>query len=110
MANNCGRFIANKFMDQKIEMFIGLSSEWLAYADGDAQSYTIVVAIPIEYDEDSGILTLKNDQNQIFYISEDSIQMFWERSAGFKLMENTSSTISSGKRLLKEQNVTRDFM
>jgi len=109
MANNCGRFIASKFMNAKLEMFIGLSSEWLTYADGDAQSYTIVIATPIEYDEDSGIMTLKNDRGQKFYVSEDSIQMFWLADEGFKLIENTSSTIHSGKSwLIGKKN--RDIM
>ena len=107
MASKCGKFIAGKFMNQKLEMFIGLSSEWLTYADGDAQSYTLVIATPIEYDEDSGILTLQNDRNQVFYVSEETIQMFWPIGTGFKLIENTSSTIRTGKKLLTGQ---RDIM
>ena len=110
MANNCGKFIASKFMNKKLEMFIGLSSEWLTYADGDAQSYTIIIATPVEYDEPSGVLTLRNDRGQKFYVNQESIQMFWEDTTDFKLIENTSSTIRSGKQWLKGQNTTRDIM
>lgn len=109
MAGKCGKFIAKKFMSTKLEMFIGLSSEWLSYADGDAQSYTIIIATPVEYDEASGIITLRNDSGQLFYVAEESIQIFWPEGKGFKLIENTSSTIRSGKHFLKNQG-ERDIM
>jgi len=109
MANNCGKFIASKFMNKKLELFIGLSSEWLSYADGDAQSYTIILATPIDYDEPSGVITFKNDSGQVFYIDQGTIQMFWDVSSKFKLLENTSSTIRSGKQWLQQKH-TRDIM
>ena len=108
MACNNGKFIASKFMDKKLEIFIGLENEWLAYADGDVQAYTIIVATPIEYDEESGILTLRNDQNQKFYMNEETISMFWEADSGFRLIENTSSTMRTGKQWLKPKK--RDIM
>lgn len=110
MASKCGKFIASKFMNKKLKMFVGLSSEWLSYADGDAQSYTIIIATPVEYDEESGIMTLRNDLGQEFYVAEESIQIFWSDASAFKLLENTSSTIQSGKRLLKGQAKVRDIM
>ncbi|KKM93794.1 hypothetical protein LCGC14_1204830 [marine sediment metagenome] len=101
MANNSGKFIADNLMNQKIEIFMGLDNEWIAYADGDVQSYTIIVAIPIDFDDESGILTLTNDRGQEFYLSENNIQIFWKEGMGFKLIENTSSTIRTGKQWLK---------
>jgi len=104
-----GKFIAKKLINQKLELFIGLSSEWLSYADGDAQSYTLVICTPSDYDEESGVLIVENDQGQIFYIHEECIQMFWKADSGFKLLENTSSTIRTGKQWLKSAK-SRDIM
>lgn len=109
MANNSGKFIADNLMNQKIEIFMGLDNEWIAYADGDVQSYTIIIAIPIDFDAESGILTLTNDRGQEFYLSENNIQIFWKEGVGFKLIENTSSTIRTGKQWLKNSN-SRDIM
>lgn len=100
-----GKFIANNLMDKRLEMFVNLDSEWLSYQDGDAQSYTIVMATPIAYDEDSGILTLKNDKNQTFYVNEGFIDAFWEADSGFKLSDSTTSTLHHAKRARK-----RDIM
>ncbi len=109
MANNSGQFIADNLLNQKIEIFMGIDSEWLSYADGDAQSYTIVVAIPVSFDKNSGVLTLKNDRGQDFYLSESNIQMFWKSGTDFKLIENTTSTIRTGKQWLKSPK-SRDIM
>ena len=108
MANNSGQFIADNFMNQKIEIFTGIDSEWLNYADGDAQSYTLIIAFPVAFDANSGILTLRNDQGQKFYMSESNIQMFWKSGTDFNLIENTTSTIRTGKQWLKNPN--RDIM
>ena len=107
--NKNGKFIANNLLNQQLEMFIGLDNEWLSYADGDVQSYTIVIAVPKAYDEESGILTLQNDQGQIFYMCESTIQMFWKSDSRFRLIENTSSTIRTGKNWLKNRK-NRDIM
>ena len=101
--NKNGKFIANNLLNQQLELFIGLDNEWLSYADGDVQAYTIVIAVPKAYDEESGVLTLENDQGQQFYICEDTIQMFWKFGSGFKLVENTSSTMRTGKHWIKSR-------
>lgn len=101
-----GKFIAENFINTKLDLFVGLDSEWLSYADCDAQSYTIVVAIPLAYDEASGILTFRNDKSQEFYISEEFIKMFWISGSGFKLNDNTTSTIHHGR----PRNHKRDIM
>jgi len=88
-----GKFIGEHLMNQKLELFIRLDSEWLAYQDGDAQSYTVLIAIPKSYDEESGILTMEGDSGSTFYLSEDCIDMFWMAGSGFKLAENSTSTI-----------------
>ena len=105
-----GKFISKNFMNKKLEVFIGLDNEWLSYADGDVQSYTIIIATPVAYDEESGTMTLKNNTNQTFYLNEESIEMFWEIDSGFKLLENVSSTIRHGKRWLKNNKPDRDIM
>lgn len=104
-----GKFIGRKLLDKKLEMFIGLDNEWLSYADGDVQAYTIIVATPKEYDEDSGVLTMQNDLGQTFFMHEDVIQMFWLSGSGFTLIENTSSTIRTGKQWLGTKK-DRDIM
>lgn len=91
MAN--GKFIAKNLLGTKLEMIIGLDAEWLKYADGDAQSYNILMATPREYDEESGVLIFESDKAQIFYINEDTIQVFWVAGNGFKFVENTTSTM-----------------
>lgn len=101
MMAKIGKFISANLMNKKLEVFIGLDNEWLSYADGDVQSYTIVIATPTDYHEESGILTFKNDTNQIFYVNENTIDMFWEIDSGFRLVDNVSSTIRHGKRWLK---------
>lgn len=101
-----GKFIANNnLLGKELELFVGLDSEWLSYADGDAQSYTIIIATPTDYDEESGMLTLQNQKGQTFFISEGYIDMFWEVDSKFKLMENTSSTIKTGKKFRKSKDI-----
>ena len=97
MAKDSGKFISDKLLNKKLEVFIGLDNEWLSYADGDVQSYTIVVATPVDYHTESGTITFKNDRGQIFYINEEYIEMFWEVGSNFKLLENVSSTMRHGK-------------
>jgi hypothetical protein len=104
MAGN-GKFINKTLQGERLELFIGLDSEWLSYADGDAQSYTIVIATPKEFDEETGVLTLENTRGQIFYMHEDTIQMFWIADSGFKLIENTTSTIRTGKSHSKNRDI-----
>jgi len=106
MAKN-GKFIATNFLNKKLELFIDLDSEWLSYADGDAQSYTIVIATPIDYDEDCGILKLRNDKGNEFYISEDFVKMFWEVGSGFRLSDSTTSTVHYGR---PRNGKTRDIV
>lgn len=105
MANLNGKFLINKFKGTKMNLFVHLDSEWLKYADGDAQSYTIIVAVPIDYDEETGVLTLQNDKGQVFYIGEWFVQMFWEADSGFKLTENTTSTLHPGTHKLKKRDI-----
>jgi len=93
MAKNHGRFIATNLLNQELEMFIHLDSEWINYSDGDSQSYTILVATPIAYDQDSGILTLQNTAGQKFYIGEEFVEAFWTTASGFSLAKNTTSTV-----------------
>ena len=111
MVKNHGAFIAAKLMNKKLEMFISLDNEWLAYADGDVQSYTLIIGTPINYHEASGVITFKNDAGQTFYIGEEFIEAFWTIDSGFKLLENTTSTIRSGKQWLQnKKGKKRDFM
>lgn len=88
-----GKFIGENLMNQQLELFIRLDSEWLAYQDGDAQSYTILLATPKEYDEESGILTMEGISGNTFYLAEGCIDMFWVAGSGFKLGNNSTSTI-----------------
>jgi len=92
-----GKFINDNLMNQKLELFIDLDSEWLSYQDGDAQSYTVLLATPKAYDEASGILTMEGELGHTFYLNEDSIDMFWKYDSGFSLTENSTSTIRPGK-------------
>jgi len=106
MVSSNGKFISKHLMNQKLELFVNLDSEWLSYADGDAQSYTILIGTPINYDEDSGVITLKNDLNQVFYVAEQFVELFYVSGSGFKLLDNTTSTIRTGKK----RKVNRDIM
>lgn len=103
-----GKLIAKKFMNKRIEMFVGLENEWLSYADGDVQAYTLIIATPIDYDEECGVIEFKTQDNSIFYVNEESIDMFWEAGKGFRLIEHTSSTIRTGKQWLQPKK--RDIM
>lgn len=101
-----GKFISDKgLLGKELEIFVGLDSEWLSYADGDAQAYTIIIATPTDYDDDTGILTLKNSKDQIFFMNEVYIDMFWETDSKFALVENTTSTIRSGKQYRKKRDI-----
>lgn len=100
MACNHGKFISANFMNKKLKIFIDLDSEWLSYSDGDAQSYTILIATPIGYDTDSGIITMRNDRGQKFYMGEEFIKMFWLYETKFRLTENATSTIRPRKKLI----------
>ena len=97
MAAN-GKFIINRFKGQKLDLFIHLDSEWLKYADGDAQSYTVIRAIPIDYDDESGVITFNTETGDEFYMGEFFIQMFWKSGTGFSLVENTNSTLYGSKK------------
>jgi hypothetical protein len=98
-----GKFIINNLMGQTLDLFISLDSEWLSYQDGESQSYTILIAVPKKYDEDSGILTMVGEQGHEFYLSEDSIDMFWKHNSGFAISHNATSS-------LKPKKVYRDIM
>lgn len=108
MASNHGKFISANLMNKELEMFISLDNEWLSYADGDVQSYTMIVATPVAYHEESGVLTFQNDLGHTFYMGEDFIQAFWETSSEFNLRENVTSTIRSGRPYTKKKN--RDIL
>jgi len=98
-----GKFIANNLLNQKLELFVGFENEWLSYADGDVQAYTLLIATPTAYDVESGVITFVNDQGQEFYMDETKIQMFWKAETKFKLIENATSTMRSGKQWLKDK-------
>lgn len=92
-----GKFINNNLMNQKLELFIGNDSEWLSYQDGDYQSYTILLATPKAYDEETGILTMLSETGHTFYLAEGSIEMFWEAGNGFAVSHNSTSTMRPRK-------------
>lgn len=100
-----GKFINKHFLNTKLEVFIHLDSEWLSYQDGEAQSYTVLMATPTKYDEESGILTMLSEDGRIFYLAEGVIEMFWEADNGFKLINTASSTLRPRK-----TNKKRDIM
>lgn len=101
-----GKFINDNLMGKKLEIFVHLDSEWLSYQDGDAQAYTILLATPKAYDEDSGILTLEGQSGYTFYMAEGCIEMFWEVDSGFKMSENSTSTLRPNRR----KKIYRDIM
>ena len=80
-------------MDTKLNLSIGLDSEWLAYQDGDIQAYTILIATPVDYDEECGMLTMISETGHRFYLSEGTIEMFWVEGSGFSLFHNSTSTM-----------------
>lgn len=102
MSNGC--FIADKLLNVRLNLMVGLDSEWLSYDSGDKQSYTIVIATPIHYDKNSGVLTFVNDNGNEFYIHEDGIEIFWRADSGFNLEKSTTSTVKPKK------NVNIDIM
>lgn len=102
-----GRFIFNNFRDMQVVLYTGDQQDWMKYQDNDAMAYVLVVGIVVDYDDDCGILTLKSKDNEIFYIVEDAISMFWDAKSKFNLMANTTSTIGYGKRWL---NKNKDIM
>jgi len=105
-----GKFIAKNLMNKELELFVDIDSEWLSYADGSVQSYTLIVATATAYDEESGVLTMVNSFNQKFYLCEEFIRSFWESKSGFKFDESTTSTLRHGKGLLKSRNSKKDIM
>lgn len=100
-----GKFIVSKFKNKEIEIFTSNENEFVHYSDADALAWTLIKAIVVDYDEESGVITLKSIMNRkIFYIDESKIEMFWE--PGFNISECTSNT----KRALQGGKKNRDIM
>ena len=88
-----GKFIGSKLIDIRLEIFTHLDSEWISHQDGTTHSYTVLTATPKAYDEESGVLTMEAIAGRIFYLAEEAIEMFWVAGSGFKISENSTSTM-----------------
>ncbi len=107
---NTGKFMKKNLQGQRLELYVGDQADWFSYADNDSMSYVLIVGTFKDYDEDSGIITLISETGHIFWIGEDKIEMFWKAGTSFNIMETTTSTIRSGRQLLKGKNKNRDIM
>lgn len=105
--SNPGRFMKKTFSNQKLEIYVGDEADWYSYADNESMSYVLIVGIFKDYDEECGVITLYTDTGHTIYLSESEVGMFWLADQGFNLLEATTSTIRSGKRMLKKK---RDIM
>lgn len=103
-----GKFIFNNFQNTKVILYTGDQQDWMKYQDNDAMAYVLVVGTVIDYDEECGILTLESKDEELFYISEEAISIFWDAKSKFNLMANTTSTIGYGKRWLNSKG--KDIM
>jgi len=103
--SKAGLFMARHLQDKKIELYVGDESDWYSYADNDSMSYVLIVGTFIDYEEDSGIITLKTKTGHTIWISETKVEMFWEAGKRFNILEATTSTIRSGKNLNKNRDI-----
>lgn len=104
-----GQFLYRNFLDKEVMLYTGDQNDWFKYQDNDSMAYVLIVGVVTDYDDECGILTMESKNKENFYIAEDSISMFWLADSTFKLVENTTSTIRSGKKWLGGK-VDRDIM
>jgi hypothetical protein len=102
-----GLFLLENFKNIPIEIQVKQDYEWLNYSDSSLMNKVVISAVLIDYDEDSGVITLRSPaSNKIFYLPEDHIEMFWE--AGFNVLECINTSLNGGNRMKKKKN--RDIM
>ena len=102
-----GKFIYRKFHNQYIEFITEMNSEWIEYSDHTAINDAILSGKVLDYDEESGVLTFAAlETNQVFYISEESIEIFWE-TGRFDLIKNSNNILKTGRKYIKKD---RDIM
>jgi hypothetical protein len=107
MMAQIGKFIFNKFKGKHIEFTLDRASEWVEYSDHTAINETIMSGTVLEYDEDSGVITLATiEENDVFYVSEESISVFWEHGK-FQLLKHTGNMLNTGRKYIKKD---RDIM
>ena len=102
-----GKFIYSKFHNQEIEFITEMNSEWIEYSDHTAINDAILSVKVIDYDEDSGVLTfLSTETKETFYVSEESIELFWEKDK-FDIIKNSRNILKTGRKYIKKD---RDIM
>lgn len=100
-----GKFIYKNFADQKIMLYSGDQNDWFKYQDNDSMAYVLVVGTVVGYDEECGVLTMRANNGEDFFVSEYGISMFWRADSKFRLVDNVTSTIRSGKKWLKGMDI-----
>lgn len=102
-----GKFFEKRFKGKQIEFYVGVDREWINYADSSVINGSLLSAIFKEYDESSGVLIFETiDGEHDIYVSEDSIDMFWE--PGFAMLEHSKTIMNTGQGAFNRKK--RDIM
>lgn len=102
-----GKFLIKKFKNKEIEIFTGLEAEYIELEQFSTFNRFILRGTLTDYDEETGVITLKSPNGHIFFLNEFKVELFWEAGTGFELLEALRSMIRTGKRFDKKD---RDFM
>ena len=92
-----GKFIYKKFKNQVIEIFSDIEADWVNYNETTLYNHFTVIGLVNDYDDETGILELKNTNGQIFYINSDEIHLFWPYKEGFNILHNLNKLVEGGK-------------
>lgn len=98
-----GKFLIKKFKGKKLDIFTSNENEYVHYADTDMFSWTIVRGILIDYDEESGVLTLETlSSGTHFYLNEFKVELFWQSGLDYGEIIGSTANLNKGK--------SKDFM
>ncbi|MFA5023480.1 MAG: hypothetical protein WC523_00785 [Patescibacteria group bacterium] len=97
--NNAGIFIEKHFKNKEIEFHCRDESEYIYYSDSMVLNRNIIKGIVLEYDKESGVLTLDN-KGKIFYVNEESIELFWE--PGLNINDIMRPALNTGNKIFNK--------
>lgn len=105
-----GKFIFKKFAGKTIEIYTDLDSEWISYAEANIYNRFTIIGMVSDYDDETGVLELKNTRGQVFYLNSDDIQLFWLYGTGFDLLHNLNKMIDSGYNFSFDKNKHKEIV
>lgn len=91
-----GKFIIKKFKGKPINIFTSNENEYIHYADTDMFSWTLIKGVVVDYDVESGVITLQSlTSKKLFYLNEFKVELFWDDGVSYQ--EFIGDTINGRK-------------